>query len=57
MSYEDYIQDALDMVSAWELAEEDLAGAVNEQARLMAGLGIEPSHQQPLDNPYLPLRF
>jgi len=57
MTYEDYIQDALEMVSAWEIAEEDLADVVNDQARLMAGLGIEPSFQHPLDNPYLPLRF
>jgi len=36
--YEDYLIDALDMVSAWELPEEDLADAVMAQARLMAGI-------------------
>jgi len=34
----DYILNALDMVSAWDLPDEDLADAVNAQARLMAGL-------------------
>jgi hypothetical protein len=35
---EDYILDALVLVSAWNLPEEDLADAVNDQARLMAGI-------------------
>jgi hypothetical protein len=34
---EDYIQDALEMVSAWDLPDEDIAQIVNDQARLMAG--------------------
>jgi len=34
----DYILDALEMVSAWDLPDEDLADAVNAQAWLMAGL-------------------
>ena len=34
----DYILDALEMVSAWDLPDEDLADAVNDQARLMAGI-------------------
>ena len=36
--YEDYLIEALDLVAAWELPEEDLADAVNAQARLMAGI-------------------
>ena len=36
--YQDYLLDALDMVSAWDLPDEDLAEAVIAQARLMAGL-------------------
>ena len=35
---EDYILDALEMVSTWDVPEEDLADAVNAQARLMAGI-------------------
>ena len=34
----EYILDALEMVSAWDLPDEDLADAVNAQARLMARL-------------------
>ena len=36
--YEDMLIEALDLVSAWDLPEEDLADAVNAQARLMAGI-------------------
>jgi len=38
MDYEDYIPDALDLVLAWDLPEDALADALNEQAKLMAGL-------------------
>ena len=38
MDYEDYIPEALDLVLAWGLPDETLADAVNDQARLMAGL-------------------
>jgi hypothetical protein len=34
---EDYIQDALEMVSAWDLPDSVLADAITDQARLMAG--------------------
>jgi hypothetical protein len=37
-SFEDCIPDALAMVSAWDLADEELADAVNARARLMAGI-------------------
>ena len=37
MNIENYILDALELVSAWDIPDEDLADAVNEQARLMAG--------------------
>ena len=35
---EDYIADALEIVSAWNVPDEDFADAVNAQARLMAGI-------------------
>ena len=35
---EDYILDALVLVSAWNLPDDELADAVNDQARLMAGI-------------------
>jgi len=34
----DYILVALEMVSAWDLPDEELADAVNAQAKLMAGI-------------------
>ena len=34
----DYILDALEMVFAWNLPDDELADAVNAQARLMAGI-------------------
>ena len=57
MDIEDYIQDAISMVDSWGLLEEDFAQAVNEQARLMCGLGLEPSNDIPADSPYSTLRF
>ena len=38
MHTEDYIFDALEIVSAWDVPDEELADAVNAQARLMAGI-------------------
>ena len=35
---EDYIADALEIVSAWNVPDEDFADAVNAQARLMADI-------------------
>jgi hypothetical protein len=37
MNYENQILDALMIVSAWDIPDEDLADAVNDQAMLMAG--------------------
>ena len=37
MSFENQILDALMIVSAWDIPDEDFADAVNDQARLMAG--------------------
>jgi hypothetical protein len=38
MDHEQYIVEALDLVLAWDLPEDALAEAANQQARLMAGL-------------------
>ena len=35
---EDYIVEALELVSAWDIPEEELADVVNAQARLMVGI-------------------
>ena len=56
MNYEYYLQ-ALEIVSAWEIPEEDFAQTVNDQARLMAGLDIELSNFEDNASPYQPLQF
>ena len=35
---EDYVTEAIEMVSAWDIPDEELADAINAQARLMAGV-------------------
>jgi|TARA_B110000977_G_C10785254_1_gene380242 hypothetical protein len=57
MNIEDYICDALDMASAWELPEEEFVQAVNDQARALCGMDLEPSSELPHCSPYAGLRF
>jgi hypothetical protein len=38
MNQQDHILDALMIVSAWDIPDEDFADAVNDQAMLMAGV-------------------
>lgn len=38
MNYENCILDAVEIVGAWDLPDEDLADAITDQARLMAGI-------------------
>jgi hypothetical protein len=49
MEYENYIPDALEIVSAWEIPVKDFASVVNDQARLMAGADVE--HHPDMDWP------
>ena len=51
MTYQDYLKDALEMVLAWDLPEDQLADAVNDQARLMAGVPPEEIRQRHSDSP------
>ena len=44
----DYIPDAIETVMAWELPEEDFAQAVNDQAKLMAGMMIDDTQENSL---------
>ena len=57
MDTQDYIQDAISLVDSWDLPEEEFFQAVNQQARLMAGLGLELSTDIPADSPYSTLCF
>ena len=45
MHIEDYIPEALEKVSTWDIPDEDFAQSVNDQARLMAG--IQPDESWP----------
>ena len=54
---EDYLRDAIAMVDAWEVPEEDFAQAVNDQAKLMAGIQLEASCFTDDTSSYSPLPF
>ena len=45
MHIEDYLLDDLEAVSAWDIPDDELADAINAQARLMAG--IQPEETWP----------
>ena len=51
MNIENYILEAIEMVSAWEVPAEELADAINDQARLMAGVSIDDIRERPSDTP------
>jgi hypothetical protein len=42
--YQDYFTEALEIVSSWDVPDEDFARAVNDQARLAAG--IDPDERR-----------
>mgnify|MGYP001820663498 CR=1 FL=1 len=46
---EDYIPEALDMVSTWDVPDEQLADAINAQAKLMSGITPEDSWEDILE--------
>ena len=52
-----YLADAIELCNTWEIPETDWAEAVNSQARLMAGMDLEPSFEIPVAAPYTPLMF
>ena len=52
MDIDDYIQDAISLVDIWDLPEEVFSQAVNQQARLMTGMGLEPRTDTTAESPY-----
>ena len=48
---EEYLLDAVAIVSASEVSEEEFADAVNAQARLLAGLDFQETIFEPEDRP------
>jgi hypothetical protein len=57
MNYEAYLSEALELVSAWEIRPEDFAQVVNDQAKIMVGLDLDPMNDTLLDDPHQPLQF
>lgn len=57
MDYHYYIPEALEIVSAWEIEEEEFAQVVNDQAKIMAMTDIELTGFDDFASPYQPLRF
>ena len=47
MNIENIILDALEIVSAWDVPDEDFADAVNDQAMLMAGVNPDDIREHP----------
>jgi hypothetical protein len=56
-SYIDYLQDAIDLVSAWEVPEEQFFDTVRDQAKLMAGLPVDWLGEIPEPEHRVALRF
>ena len=54
MNYEDYIADALELCSAWNLPDDEFADAVNDQARLMAGVDFDDGWGFHIETSYAP---
>ena len=50
MNIEEYVITALELVSAWDIPDEDFAQVVNDQARLMAGVNIDDIREHHSDN-------
>lgn len=57
MYYETYLSEALEIVSGWEVRPEDFSRVVNDQAKIMAGLDLDPLADTPLDNPFESLQL
>ena len=57
MDYIDYLQDAFDQVSAWEIPEEQFFDTVRDQAMLMAGLPVDWYGEMPEPDNHTSLQF
>lgn len=50
MNIQDCIKEALKIVSAWDVPDEDFARTVNDQARLMAGINPDELWEDRTEN-------
>ena len=57
MNYQDYIEQAINHTSAWDLSDEELPDAINQQARLLAGIDWDIGDTQLSLQVYTALRF
>ena len=58
MDHENYINEALEKVSAWQIPEEDFAQAIKDQVKIMAMTDIELLGLDDFASPYnIPLQF
>jgi len=57
MNFEDYLNDAIELVGAWNLPDDDFALAVNDLARLMTGLHSSDCGFSDSLSPYTALQF
>ena len=57
MNYQDYIAQAINHTSAWNLSDEELPDAINQQARLLAGIDWDIGDTQLSLQVYTALRF
>jgi hypothetical protein len=57
MNFEDYLNDAIELVGAWNLPDEEFASAVNDLARLMTGLNASDCGFSDGLSPYAALKF
>ena len=46
MHYQDCLTDAIEMVTAWDIPDEEFAQVVNDQAKLMSGIPAEEILEQ-----------
>ena len=49
MQYENYLIDAVNLVSAWDIPDEDVARVITDQAKLMAGVNPDEYGKVHLD--------
>ena len=47
--FDNYVLDAIEMVSAWDVPDEYFADTVNDQARLMAGINPDDYPEIPAE--------
>ena len=50
MNFENYIFDALEMVMAWDVQDENFEQVLNDQVRRLSGINIDDIWEHPSDD-------